>query len=60
MRRLLIFFIDCYKACLSPFLGNNCRFPQLFKLCQGSHRQPRGYQGLLSCPAPTGEVPSLA
>ncbi len=26
MRRLLIFFIDCYKACLSPLLGNNCRF----------------------------------
>ena len=26
MRRLLIFLIGCYKACLSPFLGNNCRF----------------------------------
>ena len=26
MRRLLIFLIDCYKACLSPFLGNACRF----------------------------------
>ena len=26
MRRLFIFLIDCYKACLSPFLGNNCRF----------------------------------
>jgi putative membrane protein insertion efficiency factor len=26
MRRLLIFLISCYKACLSPFLGNNCRF----------------------------------
>ncbi|HDY81593.1 MAG: membrane protein insertion efficiency factor YidD [Gammaproteobacteria bacterium] len=26
MRRLFIFLISCYKACLSPFLGNNCRF----------------------------------
>ena len=26
MRRLLIFLITCYQACLSPFLGNNCRF----------------------------------
>ena len=26
MRRLLIFTISCYKACLSPFLGDNCRF----------------------------------
>jgi putative membrane protein insertion efficiency factor len=26
MRRLLIFFIACYKTCLSPFMGNNCRF----------------------------------
>jgi uncharacterized protein len=26
MRRLLIFLISCYKACLSPFMGDNCRF----------------------------------
>jgi putative membrane protein insertion efficiency factor len=26
MRRVLIFLISCYKACLSPFMGNNCRF----------------------------------
>ena len=26
MRRLLIFLIACYKACLSPFMGSNCRF----------------------------------
>lgn len=26
MRRFLIFLITCYKACLSPFMGNNCRF----------------------------------
>ena len=26
MRRLLIFFIACYQTCLSPFLGNHCRF----------------------------------
>ena len=26
MRRLLIFFITCYQVCLSPFLGNHCRF----------------------------------
>jgi len=26
MRRLLIFLISCYKVCLSPFLGNSCRF----------------------------------
>ncbi len=26
MRRLLIFLIACYRTCLSPFLGNNCRF----------------------------------
>jgi len=26
MRRLLIFLIACYKACLSPFMGDNCRF----------------------------------
>ena len=26
MRRLLIFFFSFYKACLSPFMGNNCRF----------------------------------
>ena len=26
MRRLLIFFIACYRACLSPFMGDNCRF----------------------------------
>ncbi|MAT92701.1 MAG: membrane protein insertion efficiency factor YidD [Halioglobus sp.] len=26
MRRFLIFLIACYRACLSPFMGNNCRF----------------------------------
>ena len=26
MRRLLITLIAIYKACLSPFMGNNCRF----------------------------------
>ena len=26
MRRLLINLISFYKACLSPFMGNNCRF----------------------------------
>jgi len=26
MRRLLIFLLSIYKACLSPFLGNRCRF----------------------------------
>ena len=26
MRRILIFLISCYKAVLSPFMGNNCRF----------------------------------
>lgn len=26
MRRLMIFMIDCYKTCISPFLGNHCRF----------------------------------
>jgi len=26
MRRLLTFLITCYKACLSPYMGNNCRF----------------------------------
>ncbi|MDG2047881.1 MAG: membrane protein insertion efficiency factor YidD [Halioglobus sp.] len=26
MRRLLIFLISCYQACLSPFIGNHCRF----------------------------------
>jgi putative membrane protein insertion efficiency factor len=26
MRRILIFLISCYKAMLSPFMGNNCRF----------------------------------
>jgi uncharacterized protein len=26
MRRLLMFFITCYQVCLSPFLGNHCRF----------------------------------
>ena len=26
MRRILIFFISCYKALLSPFMGNHCRF----------------------------------
>jgi putative membrane protein insertion efficiency factor len=26
MRRLSIFLIQCYKAILSPFMGNNCRF----------------------------------
>ena len=26
MRRLLIFLITCYKACLSPFMGAHCRF----------------------------------
>lgn len=26
MRRFLIFLITCYKTCLSPFMGNNCRF----------------------------------
>lgn len=26
MRRLMIFIISCYQACLSPFLGNRCRF----------------------------------
>lgn len=26
MRRLLTFLISCYQACVSPFMGNNCRF----------------------------------
>ncbi|MDX1733981.1 MAG: membrane protein insertion efficiency factor YidD [Halioglobus sp.] len=26
MRRLLIFLIQCYKAAISPLLGNHCRF----------------------------------
>lgn len=26
MRRLLIFLIHCYKICISPFIGNHCRF----------------------------------
>ncbi len=26
MRRFFIFLISCYKICLSPFLGNHCRF----------------------------------
>jgi putative membrane protein insertion efficiency factor len=26
MRRFFIFLISCYKTCLSPFLGNHCRF----------------------------------
>ncbi len=26
MRRVVIFFINCYKVMLSPFLGYNCRF----------------------------------
>ncbi|MBT4520593.1 MAG: membrane protein insertion efficiency factor YidD [Halieaceae bacterium] len=26
MRHLSIFLIRCYQACLSPFLGNHCRF----------------------------------
>ena len=26
MQRFLIALISLYKACLSPFLGNNCRF----------------------------------
>ena len=25
-RPLMIFVIACYKACLSPFMGNHCRF----------------------------------
>ncbi|PLW83441.1 membrane protein insertion efficiency factor YidD [Kineobactrum sediminis] len=26
MRTLLIFLISIYRYCVSPFLGNNCRF----------------------------------
>ena len=26
MRRFLIFLITAYRVCLSPFLGDNCRF----------------------------------
>ena len=26
MRHLLTFLISCYQICLSPFLGDNCRF----------------------------------
>lgn len=26
MRRSLIFLIYCYRICLSPFIGYNCRF----------------------------------
>ena len=26
MRRFFIFLISCYQACLSPFMGQNCRF----------------------------------
>jgi uncharacterized protein len=26
MRRLLIFLINCYKACFTSLLGSNCRF----------------------------------
>lgn len=26
MRAVLMFFIRCYRVCLSPLLGSNCRF----------------------------------
>lgn len=26
MRHVLIFFLRIYKLCISPFLGNHCRF----------------------------------
>ena len=26
MRRIMIFLLSCYKALISPFLGDNCRF----------------------------------
>jgi len=26
MKKIILFLIGCYKICLSPFLGNHCRF----------------------------------
>jgi putative membrane protein insertion efficiency factor len=26
MRRFVIFLISCYRTCVSPFLGQHCRF----------------------------------
>ena len=44
MRRLLIFVISCYQVCLSPFLGNNCRF---YPCCSNYAREAIANHGVV-------------
>jgi putative membrane protein insertion efficiency factor len=45
MRRLLIFAIACYQVCLSPFLGNNCRF---YPCCSSYAREAIATHGVIT------------
>jgi putative membrane protein insertion efficiency factor len=61
MRRLLIFIISCYKACLSPFMGNNCRFyPSCSTYAQEAIAVHGVAKGHLSCHIARSSLPPLA
>ena len=44
MRRLFIFLIHCYQVCLSPFLGNHCRF---YPSCSSYAREAIASHGVI-------------
>ncbi|MBA6413660.1 membrane protein insertion efficiency factor YidD [Parahaliea sp. F7430] len=44
MRRILILLISVYQACLSPFLGNRCRF---FPSCSSYAQQAIAEHGVI-------------
>ncbi|MBN7797170.1 membrane protein insertion efficiency factor YidD [Parahaliea mediterranea] len=44
MRRILITLISVYQACLSPFLGNHCRF---YPSCSAYAREAIAEHGVI-------------
>lgn len=44
MRRILISLISVYQACLSPFLGNHCRF---YPSCSAYAREAIAEHGVI-------------
>ena len=61
MRRLLIFFIACYKTCLSPIMGNNCRFyPSCSSYAQEAIATHGVIKGCYLASVAAGQMPPLA
>ncbi len=42
IKKTFIIFIDMYKLCISPFLGNNCRF---YPTCSAYMKEAITYHG---------------